>query len=333
MKRLLAFVALLVLGIILFSSVLRFVGWDEIWSAIQGFWGGKGVLLILLTFLMLFVGAIRWSEILRHQGYRVSFWSLLKQYFGGFALSFFFPMAFFGSELFRAYALREFHEVPLQRGIVSTVVERFLELTAYLLVLGAGIFVLLFFHYALIPPLLWWILLASGMLALALLFFYLKSHRKESILRMFFPRLNDNNGFLEMEQEVLRFFRVRNRAFWEGLFLSFAKAAAALLRTFVLVAFLGGALGFFPALTITGFTFLSLLIPIPGQLGSHEALQVLSFQALGLEGHAGAAFAFLVRAAELVVALFALVLLLRMGAVLVRRLLVSRVERVFQKLF
>src|SRR3989338_4528073 len=293
MKRLLAFVALLVLGIILFSSVLRFVGWDEIWSAIQGFWGGKGVLLILLTFLMLFVGAIRWSEILRHQGYRVSFWSLLKQYFGGFALSFFFPMAFFGSELFRAYALREFHEVPL----------------------------------------LWWILLASGMLALALLFFYLKSHRKESILRMFFPRLNDNNGFLEMEQEVLRFFRVRNRAFWEGLFLSFAKAAAALLRTFVLVAFLGGALGFFPALTITGFTFLSLLIPIPGQLGSHEALQVLSFQALGLEGHAGAAFAFLVRAAELVVALFALVLLLRMGAVLVRRLLVSRVERVFQKLF
>lgn len=333
MRKLLAFLFFLVFGIILFSLVVQAVGWSEVWSAIQEFWGGKGLLLFLLTFLMLSVGAIRWREILRHQGYQVPFSSLLKQYFGGFSLSFFVPMVFFGNELFRSYALQEFHQVPLQRGIVSVVVERILEVTAYLLVLGAGIVFLLVSKSVLIPALFWWILFGVGVLALSLAFFYLKSHRKESIVRIFFPRLKGDNGFLEMEQELLRFFRLRNRAFWEGLFLSFAKVSFALLRTFVLAGLLGKFIGFLPALTITGFTFLSLLVPIPGQLGSHEALQVLVFQSLSLEGHTGAAFAFLVRAAELAVAFGGLVVLFRVGALLLEKLFLRNLERIFPKLF
>jgi len=133
MRKLLAFVVFLVLGIILSSGVVQAVGWSEVWSVIQEFFGGKGALLLVLTFLMLFMGAVRWRGILRYQGYQVPFSSLLKQYFGGFSLSFFFPMVFFGNELFRAYVLREFHQVPLPRAIVSVTVERFLEATTYLL--------------------------------------------------------------------------------------------------------------------------------------------------------------------------------------------------------
>lgn len=333
MKRLLAFVVFLVLGIVLFSGVVRAVGWQEVWEAAHEFWGGKGLLLLVLTLLMLSAGAIRWREILRYQGYQIPFLSLLKQYVGGFALSFFFPMVFFGSELFRSYGLQEFHKVPLQKGIVSVVAERLLEITAYLLVLAAGIAFLLFSDSVFIPSFLWWVLFGVAALALALVFFYLKSHRKESILRIFFPRLNGTNGFLEMEQELLLFFRLKNRAFWEGIFLSFAKISFALLRTFVLVGFLGKFLGFFPALAITGFSFLSLIVPIPGQLGTHEALQVLVFQLLSLEGHTGAAFALLVRAAELAVALGGLVVLFRLGTVLLEKLFLRRLERFFAKLF
>ncbi|MDP4007189.1 MAG: lysylphosphatidylglycerol synthase transmembrane domain-containing protein [bacterium] len=333
MRKLLAFVAFLVLGVILFSFVVRAVGWSEVWEAAGEFWGGKGLLLLIFTLLMLGAGALRWREILRHQGYYVPFSSLLKQYLGGFSLSFFFPMAFFGNELFRSYTLQEFHQVPLPRAIVSVVVERILEVTMYLLLLGAGIAFLLISKSVLIPTLFWWILSGIGMLALALAFFYFKSHRKESIVRIFFPRLKGTNGFLEMEQELLRFFNLRNRAFWEGIFLSFAKVSFALLRTLVLVGFLGKFIGFFPAVAITGFIFLSLLVPIPGQLGSHEALQVLAFQSLGLEGHTGAAFAFLVRAAEFVFAFGGLILFFRLGASLFQRLMFSKVERLFQKLF
>tara|TARA_Y100000310_G_C20607798_1_gene776420 strand:- start:160 stop:1161 length:1002 start_codon:yes stop_codon:yes gene_type:complete len=333
MRKFLAFFAFLLLGIILFSGVIRAVGWQEVWEAAQEFWGGKGILLLVLTLLMFYLGAVRWREILRHQGYSLPFSSLLKQYFGGLSLSFFVPMVFFGSELFRSYALREFHGVPLPRAIVSVAVERLLDVTVYLLVLAVGIAFLLLSKSVLIPTPFWWVLLGVAVLGLALIFFYLKSHRKESIVRIFFPRLNGNNGFLEMEQEVLRFFRLRNRAFWEGLFLSFAKVSFALLRTFVLAGLLGKFIGFLPAVTITGFTLLSLLIPIPGQLGSHEALQVLVFQSLGLQGHTGAALAFLVRAAELVIALGGLIFFLRIGASLVRRLLLSRFDQIFQKLF
>jgi len=333
MKRLLAFVVFLVLGIILFSNVVQAVGWNEVWNAIQEFWGGKGVLLLVLTLLTLSLGAVRWREILRYQGYHVPFSSLLKQYFGGFSLSFFFPMVFFGNELFRSYALREFHQIPLPRAIVSVAVERLLDATAYLLFLGVAIAFLLASKSIFIPVLFWWILLGIGVLAAALAFFYFKSYRKESIVRIFFPRIKGTNGFLEMEQELLRFFRLRNRAFWEGLFLSFAKVSFTLLRTFVLVGFLGKLIGVFPAVVITSFTFLALLIPIPGQLGSHEALQVWAFGLLGLEGHIGVAFAFLVRAVELVVAIGGLVLFLRIGVALMRRLTLSKIGTIFERLF
>lgn len=331
MRRLLAFVVLLVVGAVLFSGVVQAVGWQEVWGAIQEFWGGKGVLLLILTFLMLFLGAVRWREILRSQGYQIPFSSLLKQYFGGFSLSFFVPMVFFGSELFRSYALREFHEVPLSRGIVSVAIERFLDITSYLVFLGVGVAFLLISKSVLIPILFWWILLGVGILTLPIAFFYFKSHKKESIVKIFFPRIQGTNGFFTMEQELLLFFRLQNKAFWEGLLLSFGKAGFSLLRTIVLVGFLGKFIGFLPAITITGFSFLSLLIPIPGQLGSHEALQVLVFQSLGLAGHTGATFAFLIRAAELAVALGGLVLFLRLGVSLVQSLIVRRALRIFQK--
>ncbi|MDP2735137.1 MAG: lysylphosphatidylglycerol synthase transmembrane domain-containing protein [bacterium] len=333
MRKFLAFLGFFLLGIILFLSVIRALGWSEIWDVIIQFWGGKGLLLLVLTLGMILLGALRWREILRHQGFYLPLASLLKQYAGGFSLSFFFPMVVFGNEMFRSYSLQELHGVPLQRGIVSVVTERFLEMTAYLMVLAVGVLFLLFSYGPPIPSLLWWILLLIFLLGLALLFFYLKSHRRESILRMFFPKLKNSNGFLEMEQEVLRFFRVQRRAFWEGMFLSFAKAAASLLRTFVLAALLGKSIGFFAGVTVTGFTFLSLVVPIPGQLGSHEALQVLVFQALGLGSHEGAAFAFLVRAAEFAVALLGLIVFFRIGVTLLEKSFLHTIERAFSRLF
>ena len=332
MKRFFAFVIFLVLGIILFSSVMQAVGWSEVWSAIQKFWGGKGILLFILTLLMLLLGAVRWKEILRYQGYKVPFLSLLKQYFAGFSLSFFFPMVFFGNEIFRSYALLEFHKVPLSRAIVSVAVERFLDATVYLLFFGVGIGFLLLSKSIIISSLFWWILFGAGILTIALAFFYFKSHRKESIVRIFFPRIAGTNGFLEMEQELLYFFRLRNRAFLKGLFLSFVKVFLTLLRTIVLVGLLGEFIGFFPAITITGFSFLSLLIPIPGQLGVHEALQIFVFQSLGLAGHTGAAFAFVVRVVEIVVAAGALILFLHSGVSLLKRAMLNKAERIV-KLF
>jgi len=251
----------------------------------------------------------------------------------GLAFLFSFQWCFFGNELFRSYALLKFHRIPLPRAIVSVAIERFLDATAYLLFWGVGIGFLLASKNVLISSFFWWVLFGAGVLVMALVLFYFKSHRKESIVRMFFPSIAGTNGVFKMEQELLYFFRLRNRAFWEGLFLSFAKVSFTLLRTIVLIALLGEFIGFFPAIAITGFSFLSLLIPIPGQLGAHEALQILVFQSLGLASHTGAAFAFVVRAVEIVVAVGGLILFLHSGASLLKRVVLSKIEHVFQKFF
>ena len=331
MRRILAFVVFLILGIVLFSWVVQMVGWKEIWEVVQEFWGTRGALLLVLTSLMLIFGIVRWREVLRHQGYSISLFSLVKQYLGSFAFAFFVPMVVFGSELFRSYTLKEFHGVPLPRAMVSVAIERILEITSYALILAVGIAFLLIAQSSLIPQLLWWILISVGVSSVVLILFYIKSHRNESIVKMFFPWINGNNGFLGAEQEVLHFFTWRNRAFWEGLFLSFAKVSMALLRTFVLAGFLGKFIGFFPAVTITAFSFLSLLVPIPGQLGSHEALQVLVFQSLEIESHLGAAFAFLIRASEIVIALVGIVIFFRLSISLLQSLMVNKLTRLFQK--
>lgn len=327
MRKVLGFVFALALGALLFWSVGQNVGWQEILRVLSQFSGGKGIILIFLTLLVLLAGTFRWKEILRSQGYRFSFLFLLRSYLGGFTLSFFAPMMLFGNEAFRAYSLEASSGIPFQKALPSTVIERLLESTVYLVIIIAGFAFLLATQAFGIPAFLWWVLIGIVGLVALLGFFYFKSFKKESVVRMFFPRLKGTNGVLEIEQEVLSFFHLNNQALWEGLALSFVKGAATLIRTMILAMFLGTYLGAFSGVAVTTFYLLSLLLPIPGQLGSHEALQALGFEILGLGAGTGVAFALLVRAAELMVALVGLVFLARFGLLILKTLVFQKAEK------
>ena len=80
MKKILSFFISLAIGIGLFIWIIQFVGWQEIKSAFSIFTGWQGLVILLLTFLMLLVGALKWQVILKSLGYHLSIKKLIGPY-------------------------------------------------------------------------------------------------------------------------------------------------------------------------------------------------------------------------------------------------------------
>ena len=327
MKRFLLSIFSLILGAVLFGVVIGNVGWEGIWNTIILLSGPKGVLIFLLTLVIWFVSNIRFKRILDGMGYSLSPFKLWPVYLAGFSISFLMPMLVLGGELFRAYVLRDRFEVPFQKGAASVVIERLLEVTILLILVILGL--VFFFLSAGFPSreLTFLALGTVGVVAVLLIFFYITSFKNKSIVRFFFK---GNGNILEIENEVFLFFTFRNTKFWEGILWSLAKSGAALLRAWLLVIFLGKTLGFFPMLSVLSFFYISMLIPIPAALGTHDAFQAFAFGALGAGASTGAAFALIIRAAELLLAVIGIVLVVPLGINLLKSSMVKRVGKFFK---
>jgi len=330
MKRLLLSIFSLVLGVILFSVVIRNVGWQGIWDTIILLSGLNGVLILLLTVLIWFISNIRLKRILDSMGYSLPVLALWPIYLGGFAISFLMPMLILGGELFRAYVLRNRFNVPFQKGAASVLIERLLEMTVLFVIILFG-FVFFFLSVGLPSKELTYIALGTVLAVASLLvFFYIRSFKNKSIVR-FFSKGAGNGNILELEKEVFRFFTFRNIRFWEGLMWSIIKNIVALARVWLLVIFLGKTLSFFPILSILSFFYISMLIPIPAALGTHDAFQAFAFGALGAGASTGAAFALVIRAAELLLAIVGIILVIPLGISIVKNRFLNRIGRFIPK--
>ena len=317
MKKVLLFFISLFIGIGLLFWIIRFVGWQEIKSAFLIFTGWHGVLIILLTFLMLLIGAWKWKMILKSQGYNLSHREILAPYFTCFSMIYLFPMVILGGEVFRAYILREKHKVPWGRALASVVIDKILEVTLFLIAILGG-FTFFLFKIGL-PPKNLAIILGGVLVVLivAISFFYFKTFKKQSIVRpliKFFNRRKQPNGdILEIERETFKFFKIKNRILWQGLGLAFLRVVVTWLRCWVLILFLGKSISLLPALSVLGFYYLAMMVPIPAALGSHEAIQVFSFGALGLGASIAPAFTMIQRGAELIMAFIGIVIFFKLG--------------------
>jgi len=102
-------------------------------------------------------------------------------------------------------------------------------------------------------------------------------------------------------------------------------------RAFLLVLFLGKNIGALSVLSVLGFNYLAVMIPIPAALGSHEAIQTFAFNSLGLGASTAAAFTMIIRGAELIIALFGSVFLFRLGIIIIKNALFKKVENIAGK--
>ena len=325
------FLVSLLVGIGIFIWIGRTVGWQEIKNAFLVFTGWQGLVIFGLTLLMILIGNWKWKEILRGENVKISFRNLLNPYLAGFSVMFLAPILLLAGEFFRGYVLKEKNAIPWSKGMASVFIDRILEWTTNLVVIFFG--VLIFLLIIGLPPLKLLIIFGGVFLFFAggISYFYLKTFKRESMARAILRILglaksNRASLILEAETEIFNFFKPKKKAMWRGFGLSFLRAGAMYLRAWLLILFLGKSISALPVLSILGFTYLAVMIPIPTALGSHEVIQTFAFNSLGLGLSAATAFTMIIRGAELIIALFGIIILYRLGIDLIRNTLFKKIN-------
>jgi uncharacterized protein (TIRG00374 family) len=329
MKKFLLLLISLFIGAGLFIWIAKMVGWKEIKNAFLVFTGWQGLAILGITLIMALIGIWKWKIILKGEGVRVSFKSLLNPYFAGFSIMFLAPILVWGGEIFRGYILRERNLVPWSKGMASVIIDRILEWTANLAVIFFGsLFFLLIIDF---PPLNLALIFGGVFIFFVAIitFFYFKSAKRESIIRFFLP--GDQNQPFETEKEIFNFFKPKRILMWKAVGIAFLRALVMYFRAWLLILFLGKSIGALPALSILGFTYLAVMIPIPTALGSHEAIQTFAFNSLGLGASTATAFTMIIRVAELVVALAGVIILFRLGVILIKNALFKKINGITNK--
>ena len=331
--RVVVFLFSLLIGFGLFIWVINFVGWQEIKNAFLVFRSWKGIVILLLTFLIMFMRNWTWREVIREKNIEISFWELFKIYLAGFSIRFLAPVLTLGDEIYQSYALKKRNSISWTRGMATVVIERILEWTVNLLVIFFG--VLLFLFRIGLPPKNLAIILGGGFLIFfaGLFLFYFKTLKRESILKPFIKIFNHrpspaprgevgdeakpqrplDSEPLEIEKEIFGFFELKKKSMWKCFGHSFLRMLLTYFRTLLLIIFFRQYLPLLSVFSILGFSYLATMFPIPTALGIHEAVQVFAFNALGLGSSVAAAFTMIIRGAELIVSLIGVMFLFRSG--------------------
>lgn len=333
MKKLSLFLVSLFIGIGLFVWVLDMVGWQEIKDAMLVFTGWQGMAILLLSFLTALAGAWKWREVLKETGVKIGFREVWRVYLASFSIRFLAPIIIVGAEIFQGYVLRKKNSVPWSQGMASVIIDRVLEWTVNLIVVFfGGMFFLFMIGF---PPLKLAIIFGSLFLLFfcLLFFFYLKAFKRESIAKAVGKIFNHNIGVqpLEIEEEIFNFFKSsKKKAIFRVFCLNFLRAGIMLLRAWLLVLFLGGNIGALSSSSILAFNYLAVMIPIPTALGSHEVIQTFAFNSLGLGAAMATAFTMIIRGAELIVSIFGLIILFRLGVFLMKSMFFDKIKNLAQ---
>lgn len=333
MKKLALVLISLLIGIGLFIWVGKIIGWKEIKNALLVFTGWKGLIIFSLTCLTAMIGNWKWKEVLKGEDVQISFRSLFNPYLSGFSIMFLAPILLWAGEIFRGYVLKKRNSVPWSKGLASVIIDRILEWTTNLTVIFLGVLIFLL-TIGFLPKYL--VIIFGGIFlifSLGIFFFYFKAFKRESIVRLFLrttglENFNHSSTVLDIEKEIFIFFKFKKRSMWKALGLNFFRTAVMYFRAWLLIFFLGKEISALPVLSVLGFTYLSIMIPIPAALGSHEVIQTFTFNSLGLGVSTAAAFTMIIRGAELLVALLGVAILFRLGVIFLKDSLFKNIENI-----
>ncbi|MDD3032925.1 MAG: lysylphosphatidylglycerol synthase transmembrane domain-containing protein [Candidatus Pacebacteria bacterium] len=319
-KQGLLFLISILFGIAIFIYVGNIIGWDFILKSFTIFLDKEGFLIIFLSFLIAFLGGLRWKQIVKDEGAasdKISLFDYFKFYTAGFSIVYLFPIIIFGGEIFRATLLEQKAKIGWDKALASVAIERIVEWTINILVILFGT---LYFFYRIAMPegnilFIFIISIFLTLLLLAGVYFYV--FRKKSFIKNMLLKMNKEDYkeslAIKTEKIVFDYFNIKNIGLWKGYFFSILKDLAMLLRVWVIIFFLGVNLDFMGSFSVLGFSFLSTLIPIPATLGTQELIQAFAFENLNIHLGVSSAFAMILRAGEVIVALTGFVLFFKAG--------------------
>ncbi|MDI6883069.1 MAG: lysylphosphatidylglycerol synthase transmembrane domain-containing protein [Patescibacteria group bacterium] len=323
MKGILKFLLALSISFLIFGIVMKTVGFRRIQEALFLFLGLKGIAILFLTFLICLISIMKWRFILKKITNQSKFKDLGKIWLAGFAVTYLFtPVSILGGEPVMIYLAQKRYSLNLKKSTASVIIHRFFDWTLLLIFTIVGL--LAFLLYGSFPSIKIALIvtLVIGGLTGFFLLFYLKTLKKESTLEWFLKLLgtkkekieNSQGGKLafEIEKELIRFFSLRKKIFWQGFSFSFLRYLLFFSRASLLIFFLGGGVNLMRSLAIYGFNNLALFLPVPANLGGMEATGIFSFKTLGLTMASGTIFALVLRQADLVFSLIGVVFLIKL---------------------
>ena len=287
----------------------------EILAVLRGLslWAVLMLIVVNIAILALFSG--RWWLILRAQGYRLPYLSLVGYRLAAFGLAYSTPGPQFGGEPLQAYLLHRWLRVPGAEAAASVILDKVLELLANFtfLLLGVGTILAM----GLLPPQLQTqaLLLPLGLLALPggyLLALWrgwlpLSGIAKWAAGRFSRDRFEQIAELIfSSETQVVRFFSASPGTILQAFFLSIFIWAALVFEFGLALHFLGIRMSLPQVITALTAARIAFLLPVPAGLGTLEAGQVLAMQALGFNPALGVSLSLLIRARDVVLGGFGL---------------------------
>lgn len=333
MKRFFASIFFLTVGVFLLGSVFYVVGGGAIWGLLLGFnlWGL--VPIVLLTILSALCAIWRWHFIIQARGFNISFFQLLPIWLAANGFSYITPIVYVGGEGVKAFLLRDKFKVPLSRSITFIALEKILEFTAvfFFLIAGVGIFIL---HKGGLPDITKTIVVAVGVVlgvAFFVLILYIQAFRNRKFIAplvQFFSLENTRFGLAlkETEEEMIDFLDLRSPAMWYSWALSFLRHMFFLMRTILLVYYLGQGLQIAASLSALAGLYASYALPIPAAIGAQEISQSFVLAQFGWGPGIGTALSFLIRGADILIVVVGLIFLFRFGIDLMASKILHRIK-------
>jgi hypothetical protein len=300
------------LRVFLFLFVAALLWWtlrraplQEAWNVLKGLTVLQIFLLITVNGLIVLMLSSRWWLILRTQGSRVSYLSLVGYSMSSFSVSYFTPGPQLGGEPLQIWAVHKRHQVPVSVSVASVSLDKLLEVIANSSFLTIGMAVILASPWRpaafrdiglplaillLIFPLAYLILMLTGQRPLAFLTGILPSSWQEKGVL---------ETIRESEAQVSRFCTEFPLAVLQATFLSILIWFMLVGEYWLTLSILGLPLNLAQAISALVAARLAFLTPMPGGLGALEAGQTLAVSALGFEPSFGISISLLIRARDL----------------------------------
>ncbi len=333
-KQILVFVFSILVGIIIFWGVAKFVGFKAIKSSFATFTWWEWLVVFLFNLAYIFLEVLGWKIILAAQKHKIAFRDLLSPYFIAYGVSFFAPIVFFAGEVLQGYFLKKKVNISWADDIISIFIDRFLQLTINLIIFSIGFVFLILHGGGSLSPHLALFLKIVFLLSLSLFsYLYIRIFKKGSILMITFKILGLRHVLfthfgeksLEIENQIFQFFRERKKLY-QAIVVDALRGITMVIGVSVLIFFLDKRVIIWPSFSILGSTYLVSLIPIPATLGTHELIQLFTFHIFGLSEWSSVVFVNILRIVQGTIALFGMAILLKFVLLSFKNIFVSKIN-------
>jgi uncharacterized protein (TIRG00374 family) len=313
-RMLLGVVVPLLLGLGLLALVVYLTGPEATFETLRRLDAGQAAALLLTAFTSSLFAALALQVILVRYGHRIPVWLLFRLSIVAFAVGWLVPSGYVAGFPVAAYLLRR-RGVPFACGLAAFLIERFLELGAYAVILptallsglGAGAALLA----GVFAP-----LVGVAIIALDLALRWRLGRRGLTALLGVVPRAARpalERG-IEFLGTVASFFQSPLAILLAATAFGAVAIGASFVRAVLTARFLDLALGVPQVALLLAFSLVVLAVPfLPGSIGIYEGGMVGFFRLLGRPPAEGIAFAMVLHGVELAVAAAGLVFLAQLG--------------------